>query len=307
MIGGGFGGLPRKQGAHQPSTLGVYQGPTVRVAPTKIPMMPRGAPLPPMTPTPAEKERERERQKPPAPVPDPIVTDFPKGPDKGDGFPYHVIILSASPRNCSRCIDAVLEKEPKIPAGRIVVVDDGARAGCADVFSGIEWLKAKKPFVFARNSNQGIQWAQTDVILLNDDALLETKGGFGLLHQAVQKAPEYGVIAAGIRGDVGNPNQHVRNNPNIRAESQKLSFICVYIRAETFQKVGLLDERYLDYGYEDDDFCLRVMRAGFKLGIYDPCVVDHSRPETSSFRTKPDISRLITNNRLRFEAKWKGR
>lgn len=296
---GGFGGLPRRPGTGPTSKLGVVQGPTVRVQPMTIPLVTRPAESSPVT-----AAASKAKQAPP--VAPPIVTSFPKGPDKGDGFPYHVIILSANPLNCSRCIDAILAKEPKIPAGHIVVVDDGARAGCADVFSGIEWLKGLKPFVFARNANQGIQWAGSDVILLNDDALIETPGGFGLLSKAAREAADVGVLAAAIRGDVGNPNQAVRRNKGIRSELNRLSFICVYIKAQTCAKIGLLDERYIDYGYEDDDFCRRTIRGGLKLGIYDSCVVDHSRPETSSFRTKPDIGKLITNNRLRFEAKWKG-
>lgn len=302
MIGGFAGGIPpRRPGGPPSSTLGVVQSVAARVAPTRIPLMPQTHTV--------HASVVKVKEKPPAklpPVAPPVVTPFPVSPKKDDGFPYHVVILSKNPSNLSRCLDAVLANEPKIPAGRIIVVDDGARAGCKDVFAGVHWLTGTKPFVFARNANQGIQWAGTDVILLNDDALLVTKNGFEKLSRSARQAHDLGVVAAAVRGDCGNPHQQERRGSMMRNESQKLSFICVYIKLGTIEKVGLLDERYIDYGWEDDDYCLRVTRAGLKLGIYDLCVVDHGRPETSSFRTKPNIGQLITNNRLRYEAKWKG-
>jgi GT2 family glycosyltransferase len=42
------------------------------------------------------------------------------------------------------------------------------------------------------------------------------------------------------------------------------SFACVLIRAETFERVGLLDENYFMY-YEDMDYCLRARSSGIDI------------------------------------------
>ena len=186
---------------------------------------------------------------------------------------------------------------------RVIVVDDGAKAGCAGL-DGVVWLQGIKPFVFARNVNLAVQWAGTDVVLLNDDAVLETLRGFSALAEEARRSPSLGILSAAVRGGVGNPNQLWKGDGATRPEARRLSFVCVYIKAQAFAAVGLLDERYTGYGYEDDDFCLRILRVGMGLGVFDGCLVDHSRPEASTFRTRPDLLRLSEENRATFERQW---
>lgn len=305
MIGGGFtGGFPRTPDKMKrlPKT-GVVQGPPpVKVDPVTLG---RNA----VRPRPVAMPLGAPKLKPSSsglPVPPPVVTIAPRRPTPSQA-PFQVVILSANPVNLSSCLDAILANEPDTPAGGVIVVDDGARKGCETEFGGVEWLRGIKPFVFARNANLGLQWAGGDVILLNDDALLTTRDGFKRLSQAARARQDLGVLSAGVQGEVGNPNQVFHGGPAlVRDEPIKLSFICVYIKAETIARIGLLDERFIDYGWEDNDFCLRCLKAGLRLGVFDGCVVDHSRHEASSYRTKADIGQLITNNRLRFEDKWRG-
>jgi GT2 family glycosyltransferase len=165
-----------------------------------------------------------------------------------------------------------------------MVVDDGLK----DWMVWPEYINGVKPFCFARNANIGIQAvAPDDVILLNDDALLRSPGGFSGLELVSKANPEYGVIASTVDG-VGNPNQQPRNrliHPLLRDEPRMVCFVCVYIPRTTIDnhKIGLLDERYTGYGLDDDDYCFSVREAGLKLGIWDGCFVNHSTL-TSSYR-----------------------
>jgi GT2 family glycosyltransferase len=197
----------------------------------------------------------------------------------------------------------VFKNEPDF-VGRVIVVDDGARRGLGDL-PGVIWVPGKKPFVFARNANIGISMAgSNDVILLNDDAILMTPGGFTLLEQAARQRPNMGLCSAGIYGHVGNENQKVRGFSGVRFEEKRLAFVCVLIPGGIIQEIGSLDERFIGYGYEDDDYCLRVTRAGFSLGVFDGCVVEHDSVP-STFRARRDYPKLITENRLRYEEKWR--
>lgn len=188
---------------------------------------------------------------------------------------YAVVIPSKNSTNLLACVTAIREAGETC---RIIVVDDGLDKRV----SSCEYVEGVKPFCFSRNVNLGIRAAGTDdVLLLNDDAQLETPGGFAALAEQAKAHPEYGVIAA-VTNNVGNPNQF-RRDIGLREDKRMVCFICVYIPRTTLDKVGLLDERFVTYGMDDDDMCLRIRNAGLKIGIYDDCFVDHKHLN-STFR-----------------------
>lgn len=236
---------------------------------------------------------------------------------------FSIIIPSKSAANLVPCIRAIREAWE---TARIIVVDDGIqwpRAGLnhEDAMTmgsvthgkvGVEGniIPGVKPFVFARNINIGIRAAgDDDVILLNDDALLKTPGGFTLLSQLVHEQDWLGMLAPAC-DTVGNPNQFRRHVPGtdaktiaIRLEPRMVCFVCVYIPRSTINAVGLLDERFVDYGLDDDDYSLRVRKAGLKLGIFDGCFVDHGALK-SSYRGGPQAGGDFRPNMRRFIEKW---
>lgn len=217
---------------------------------------------------------------------------------------YKVVILSASGSNLVACVNSVLQNEPNLTPDRIVVVDDGAAAEAQSTLAGVHWVSGIKPFVFARNANLGIREAGSDVILLNDDARLITHEGFTRLSREVYARPKPGIYSPGIHGLVGNPHQSPRTSGGFRPEGGTLAFVCVYIMKDVYDRLGPLDEQFIGYGYEDNDYSARCLAAGFELGIWDGCVVDHSGHST--YRTRRDLHLLIAQNRKLFERKWAG-
>jgi GT2 family glycosyltransferase len=204
-----------------------------------------------------------------------------------------VVILSKTSANLHPCIAAVREHEPD---ARIVVVDDGLDSVPPDV----ETVIGVKPFIFARNANLGIAAAgEDDVVLLNDDALLRSQRGFTIMFDQLTHNPEYGLCGASCNS-VGNTNQFPRSQ-GFRFEPRMVCFVCVALPRRTIQRVGLLDERYVQYGFDDDDYCLRVRAAGLRIGISDDCFVDHKHL-TSTFRAggRADMS----HNQKLFTQKW---
>jgi len=219
---------------------------------------------------------------------------------------FKVVIPSASATNLVPCVRTLLAYDPEITPDRIIVIDDGARAAAEPELPGVSWLVGIKPFVFARNANLGLGAAGSDAILLNDDACLITPYGLTLLAGQVEAHPELGVCSPGVQGLVGNPNQLATGRRELRMEGRTLAFVCVYIRRSTFERVGLIDEQFVGYGFEDDDYCLRVRTAGLGLGIWDGCVVDHGGALRSTFRSRPDHLSMFRHNQRLFHAKWHG-
>jgi GT2 family glycosyltransferase len=216
---------------------------------------------------------------------------------------FKVVIPSSRASNLVPCVRAILAREPGLRQEDIIVVDDGARAAAQASLPAVHWLTGITPFVFARNANLGITMASTDVVLLNDDTSLLTPRGFSLLAAETLRHPEIGICSAGIRGAVGNPNQLATRTPNLRHEARAIAFVCVFIPWRTYAQVGLFDERFVGYGFEDNDYCARVQAEGLKIGIWDGCVVDHaSLPST--FRTRRDLTLLFEQNRQLYRTKW---
>jgi GT2 family glycosyltransferase len=217
---------------------------------------------------------------------------------------FQVIIPSATAANLVACVRQLLDNEPTLPAADIIVIDDGARGEAEPQLPGLTWISGLKPFNFARNVNLGLSAAEGDVFLLNDDALLASHDGFSRLEARVTASPDVGLCSAAIRGVVGNPNQAPRPGTALRYELRALAFVCVFLPHRTRTAVGLLDERFAGYGFEDDDYCRRVARAGRQLAVYDDCLVDHTGQLPSTFRTRRDYPALHAHNRRLYQEKW---
>jgi GT2 family glycosyltransferase len=238
---------------------------------------------------------------------------------------YRVVIPSRNQENALACLKSIRENQPH--AHIVVVVDESEE--WPDMGFRVNPLAAAipglKPFVFARNVNLGINAFHSstvdttrhseatpyfidDIIILNDDTRLLTPGGFSALSKCANEYPEFGVISAAITGAVGNLEQIWSGGYSLRpANHHTLVFVCVYIRAAVLNGVGLLDESFTSYGYDDDDYCARVRRAGLKLGVFDGCVIEHGvLPSTYRSQMENQVARIddLSPNLQRFIDKW---
>lgn len=252
-----------------------------------------------------------------------------------------IVIPSKNFANLRRCVEALDENHfppPKADTSQIelldtmnspgeenaklIVVDDGlAETGyCPEssayengaFLDGATILPGLKPFCFPRNCNIGIRSAGThDVILLNDDALLQTHGGFTLMQKAAEEHPEFGIVSA-TTNNAGNRSQYPQGI-GLREEPRVVAFVCVFIPRRTIDAVGLMDERFGGfmtppdgrriYGWCDNDYCRRIREAGLKIGIHDGCFVDHGSL-TSSFRGDPRAAGDISAGAELYQQKW---
>lgn len=215
------------------------------------------------------------------------------------------VIPSANPHNLDRCVMALRKAEPELP---VVIASDSLdlAALAALHYEPISVVQGMKPFIFSRNVNIGIKAAMErhepdGIILLNDDALVKTPGGFTALAEEAEARPDYGIIAA-VTNSAGNPNQYSRG-AGFRDEPRMVCFVAVLITAAAFQAAGWLDERFTAYGWEDNDFCRRVRKCGLRIGISENCFVDHLSL-VSSFRGGSGRGADISAGARIYQAKW---
>lgn len=233
-----------------------------------------------------------------------------------------VIIPSKKAENLMACVEALREHEPGL---RVILIDDGLDRSVITLpwlgaHGPIEFVAGRRPFVFARNVNLGIGVAgRDDVIVMNDDALLETPGGLTGLQKLGSRQPEFGLIASSV-DSCGTPEQ-IRHIPAdmysvdaLRTLPVMCAFICVFIPRSTIDRVGLLDERFAvnaggpgrrGYGLEDDDYSWRVRQLGLKLGVWDGCFVSHTKLQ-STFRCDPEHPYDVQIHEKLFQEKWGG-
>ncbi len=241
-------------------------------------------------------------------------------------MPLSVIIPSKTVSKVAECITAVREAGH---AGRILVMDDFdpttnwedmlQQMSKADHVVGrpdhlAHFYRCKRPFVFARNVNLGIHRAgEDDVFLLNDDAIVQNRGAFEALAKAIEQPSQIGAFSALVQGMAAAPEQQwnpelaetLYKEPWFPVKHHMIAFLAVLIPRAVIKQIGLLDERFVDYGFEDDDYCHRLKLAGLGMAIVPGCLVEHGRiPSTYRDEGKAANPDMLAPNRAVFNAKW---
>ena len=78
---------------------------------------------------------------------------------------------------------------------------------------------------------------------------------------------------------------------------------CLAVRRSVIEEVGLFDERFRRGMYEDNDFCYRLQKAGYKCRIASRAFVHH-KGTVSLNRAVADVHALLDENKMRYEWKW---
>ena len=169
-----------------------------------------------------------------------------------------------------------------------------------------EFIDGIEPFVFARNANIGIRAAgSADVFLVNDDVSWTRAGALDMLQQVAYRDSKIAVLSPQFIGGVGNRLQSRRIAfDGLRYSTERLCFTGVYLKREALDDIGLLDERFDGYGSEDDDWCYRARRAGWRLAVTSEAIFRHGREglnaSVSFARTMGDTRKSAEEMHQRF-------
>src|SRR5206468_1568627 len=88
-----------------------------------------------------------------------------------------------------------------------------------------------------------------------------------------------------------------------RVDTHRLIGFCLLIRRAVIDAIGLLDERFRIGCFEDDDYCLRAVRAGWRAVIARDAFVHHYGGRTF-LGSGVDFAALMRENERRFREKW---
>jgi GT2 family glycosyltransferase len=218
---------------------------------------------------------------------------------------YSIVIPSNNATRLRKCVTSILNRHVH---SNIIVVDDGVKKDWTSEDPEVLFVPGIQPFIYARNANIGIVTAGCrDVVLMGDDCTVKTPMAFDILSSTAER-PRVGCVSAAIDGPVGNTLQQRKTNGSVRESAVQLCFVCVYLPRKAIDLVGLLDEQFDGYGFEDTDWCWRAQTAGLRLLIDDCAVVKHNEPGMeSAFRSKPNYAELGQRGLELARKKWPGR
>lgn len=223
------------------------------------------------------------------------------------------------------CLESILRYTPE-GQYELVLVDNASSDGTPEYltssFKGKDNVKLilnKENKGYAGGNNDGLRAATGDcIVLLNNDTMV-TPGWLESLLCPIENDRTIGMICP-ITNSAGNEqtvllpslNEHnyvevagryTRKNAGHLFETGKLGFYCVAMRRDVLEKVGLLDENFGLGMFEDDDYCLRVLKAGYRLVINEGCFVYHKGSLSFNKLERGEYRRTFERNREYFQRK----
>lgn len=195
------------------------------------------------------------------------------------------------------------------PRFRRILVRDGSLIPDQD---GWENVQGCQDFSMAGNANIGLRAAfPDDVFYCGDDVRLTMPLTIETLCALAHLDPRIGILSPQVVGGVSNNLQRAGDQAeSVICSEERLAFVSVYIKRELLDCIGFLDERFSEYGYDDEDFCMRTKLAGYKLAVTPRIRINHGvgTDRSSTFRrsnSEDAIKVQHERSRLLFFEKWR--
>jgi len=238
-----------------------------------------------------------------------------------------LIILTRNRLPLTRlCLESILRYTDNSHL-EIIVVDNASTDGTqayvgrlAQQWPAIQLMCNDRNEGFARATNQGIQKARGDyIVLLNNDTIV-TRGWLIRLLRYLEQDPTVGMVGP-VTNDAANEQmiavgyttieeleafaeERYRRWEGRAFEIAMLQMFCVAMRRSLVDQVGLLDERFGLGTFEDDDYAHRVRRGGYTLLCAEDVFTHHFGRGTMRGLKEDTYSELFDGNRRLFERKW---
>lgn len=223
--------------------------------------------------------------------------------DWADGIDVVIPVYGAAAA-LDRCLASVFRHTPQPPHRLIVVIDGPQNRDVEDVLKqhlgghqiDVDLLRNENRSGFVASVNRGMQHSRRDVVLLNSDTEVTARWLEKLQSTAYSDSsiatvtplsnnaticslPEFleeNLLPAGISTDtMGELVERASSREYPRLPTGV--GVCLFIRREVLDAVGLFDETRFGLGYgEENEFCARASAAGFVHVADDSTFIFHS-------------------------------
>ncbi len=194
-----------------------------------------------------------------------------------------VLLQCGLPELTVRCLESI---HATFDDCRVILVDNGS--SIEDIEAAAHTLEKRDSLLIRNGSNLGfaravnIGIAETEapyICILNNDTIM-TPGAFESMLAYMDADPGLGIVGPRTNRCETQQRADGPGEPGLTYTNGLIAFFCTILRREILDDVGLLSEEYgLGYG-EDDDYCIRAVQAGWRLGIANDAWVWHDHHAT---------------------------
>lgn len=190
----------------------------------------------------------------------------------------------------------------------------------------IRFVEYNVPFNFSEINNFAVRECARGehVVLLNNDVELITPDWIESLLEFSQR-PDVGVVGAklyypdktlqhagiivGLGGVAGHSHKHIGSDqpgyffrPHLVQNLSAVTGACCMVKRSTYAEVGGLDEERFRVAFNDVDFCMRVLGAGY-LNVYTPyCEAWHHESISRGYEDTEEKQQRFSSEVRRFRA-----
>lgn len=227
---------------------------------------------------------------------------------------------------CRQCVNSVLSYTR--PPFKLILVDNGSTDGVGEFFDSVPdamAIHSETNLGFAGGVNLGLAHAEGHVLLLNSDTLTP-RGWLERMVGPFERESNIGMVGAMSNCVSGSQqidgldfssmeevnafaDELAAKNEGVVRDVSRLVGFCLLIRDRVFEQIGLFDESFGIGNFEDDDYCLRVLRAGYRLCVAEDAFVFHygSRTFAGMGISAEAWQSLMAENERIFHEKWQAR
>lgn len=205
-----------------------------------------------------------------------------------------IVILSYNTLDMTKaCLESIREHTSE--AYELIVIDNASTDGSTEYLrqqKDIRLAENQENLGFPKGCNQGMALAAGDSILLLNSDTVVTENWLTNLKKGLYSSDKVGAvgclanhasngqqIAVGYGNDMAAMQEFARDfnksDANKWEKRPMLVGFCLLFSREAYQKIGNLDERFTPGNYEDNDYCLRILEAGYDLLLLKDTFIHH--------------------------------
>jgi len=199
---------------------------------------------------------------------------------------------------------------------RIIIIDDASNNKETQEY--LDDLNRKQEIVLIRNetnlgwlksANKGLSYAKAEYICLMNNDTLVTEGWLDEMIDIAQREEDIGLVnpcwEKPKRVSLDDYARKMKKFKGQYIETDWVRGFCILIKKKVIEQIGYFDEIYSPGYFDDHDFSIRAIKAGFRCVRAKASFVWHYRNITFQKSLKKDVfNQIFERNRKIFYQKW---
>ena len=216
------------------------------------------------------------------------------------------------------CLETLFQSTTVL--SRLIIVDNGSEPDVRTFLQSVRPRGAIRQVVLLQNEknegfphgmNCGIRASQAPFVCLLNNDLRFPSGWLEEMIDVARTHPEVGVVnpASNTFGTMPPPGTSLERFATglavLRGRYTEVGMcigFCMLVKREVLDRIGGLNEEVERIFFEDEDFCMRVSRAGFQCVIASGSYVYHAEHQT--VRNMPEREALFARNQRWCHERW---